>query len=199
MSRPEKRIIVITGTPGVGKTSASRSLALKLKAAPIHLGELIERERLFSGSDEKRGSLIAEIEKVRERVQQLISSSEQRDIIVEGHFAVDVLPCEMVHRVFVLRRNLEELKDILVKRRFEGEKLWENLSAEILDVCLWDAVNLCGVGKVCEVDVTGRCIEKVVDEILSVLEGEKECKVGKIDWLGELEAEGKLDLYLKHM
>jgi len=86
-----------------------------------------------------------------------------------------------------------------VKRGFEGEKLWENLSAEILDVCLWDAVKLCGVSKVCEVDVTGRCIENVVDEILSLLEGEKECKVGKIDWLGELEAEGKLDLYLKHM
>jgi adenylate kinase len=199
MSKPEKRIIVITGSPGVGKTSASRSLALNLKAAPIHLGELIEKERLFSGSDEKRGSLIAEMQKVRERVGQIISSSEQRDIIVEGHFAVDVLPCEMVHRVFVLRRNLGELKGILMRRGFKGGKLWENLSAEILDVCLWDAVKLCGVGKVCEVDVTARCVEKVVGEIVSILEGEKECKVGQIDWLGKLEAEGKLDLYLKHM
>ncbi len=199
MRKTEKRIIVITGTPGVGKTSASRSLCLKLKGSAVNLGELIERERLFSGFDEKRGSLIAEMEKVRERVQQIISSSEQRDIIVEGHFAADVLPCEMVHRIFVLRRSPEELKDVLMKRGFEGNKLWENLSAEILDVCLWDAVKLCGVDKVAEIDVTGTCIEEVVEEMLSVLDGEKKGEVGLIDWLGKLEAEGKLDLYLEHM
>ncbi|MFQ6095018.1 MAG: adenylate kinase family protein [Candidatus Bathyarchaeia archaeon] len=198
MRKFKKRIIVITGTPGVGKTSTSRLLALKLEAGLINLGELIKSEKLFSGIDEKRGSLVADMEKVSRRVQQIISSSEQRDVIIEGHFAVDVLPSEAVHKVFVLRRNPEELKGILLERGFKGSKLWENLAAEILDVCLWDAVKLCGVDKVCEIDATGRRIEEVVKAIISILNGEKKCKAGQIDWLGKLDAEGKLDLYLKH-
>lgn len=198
MRKFKKRIIVITGTPGVGKTSTSRLLALKLEAGLINLGELIKSEKLFSGIDEKRGSLVADMEKVSRRVQQIISSSEQRDVIIEGHFAVDVLPSEAVHKVFVLRRNPEELKGILLERGFKGSKLWENLAAEILDVCLWEAVKLCGVDKVCEIDATGKRIEEVVEAIISILNGEKKCEAGQIDWLGKLDAEGKLDLYLKH-
>ena len=198
MRKFKKRIIVITGTPGVGKTSTTRLLALKFNAALINLGELIEKENLFTGIDKNSGSLVADMDKVSRRVRQLISSSKQNDVIIEGHFAVDALPCEAIHIVFVLRRNPEELKDILMERGFKGSKLWENLAAEILDVCLWESVKLCGVDKVCEIDSTGRCIEEVVEAIMSMLEGEKTCEAGKIDWLGKLDAEGKLDLYLKH-
>jgi len=198
MKRLNKRIIVVTGTPGVGKTSTSKSLASKLSAVLINLGELVKKEKLFSGIDEKRGSLIADMDKVSKRVQQIISSSKQRDIIIEGHFAVDVLPCKRVHIVFVLRRNPEELRIILEKRGFKGNKLWENLAAEILDVCLWEAVKQCGVDKICEIDVTGKSVEEVVEELISILSGEKKCEAGRVDWLGKLEAEGKLDEYLKH-
>ena len=57
---------------------------------------------------------------------------------------------------------------------FEGTKLWENLSAEILDVCLIEALQV-QPGKVCELDVTGKTVEEVAGEILDVLEKGKKC------------------------
>lgn len=137
------------------------------------------------------------MKKVSRRVQQIVSSSQQ-DVIIEGHFAADVAPRDTVHLVFVLRRNPEELKTTLKRRGFKGEKLWENLAAEILDVCLWDAVSLHGSGKVCEIDVTDRNLEWIVGDMISILKNEKECQSGQVDWLGRLEAKGKLDEYLKH-
>jgi adenylate kinase len=126
-----------------------------------------------------------------------VVSGSSGTLIVEGHYAVDVVSVETVRLVFVLRRDPEELRDILGKRGYGDEKIRENVAAEILDVCLYDAVDRCGVEKVCEVNVTGRTVDKVVDEIQQVLQGKKKRRIGIVDWLGKLDFEGKLDEYLK--
>jgi len=191
-----RRVILVTGTPSVGKTSISRLLASKLDAAYINLAELVERERLISGIDKARETLIADTDKVSKRVQEIIKSSEG-DVIVDGHYAVDVVPTQNVHMVFVLRRDPDELKGLMEDRGFKGRKLWENLAAEILDVCLWDAVSACGSDKVCEIDVSGKRIEEVVEDMLLTLERRRKCQVGIVDWLGKLEEEGRLQEFLK--
>jgi adenylate kinase len=191
-----RRVILVTGTPGVGKTTVSRSLASKLDAVYISLAELVERERLISGVDKARGTLIADTDRVSKRMQEIIKSSEC-DVIVDGHYAVDVVPTKDVHMVFVLRRDPSELKNVMENRGFKERKLWENLAAEILDVCLWDAVSVCGSDKVCEIDVSGKRIEETVEDIILMLEGKKKCQVGIVDWLGKLEVEGRLREFLK--
>jgi len=191
-----RRVILVTGTPSVGKTSISHLLASKLDAVYINLAELVERERLISGVDKARETLIADTPRVSKRVQEIIKSSEG-DVIVDGHYAVDVVPTKAVHIVFVLRRNPDELKGLMEDRGFKERKLWENLAAEILDVCLWDAVSACGSDKVCEIDVSGKRIEEVVEDMLLTLEGKRKCRVGIVDWLGKLEEEGRLHEFLK--
>ena len=181
----------------MGKTSISRSLASKLDAVYVSLAELVERERLISGVDKERGTLIADTDRVSKRVQKIIKGSE-RDVIVDGHYAVDVVLPKDVHLVFVLRRDPIELKSVMENRGFNENKLWENLAAEILDVCLWDAVSACGSDKVCEIDVSGKRMKEVVEEVILVLEGKEKCRVGIVDWLGKLEGEGRLHEFLKH-
>jgi len=180
----------------VGKTSISRLLASKFDAVYISLAELVKQERLISGVDKARETLIADTDKVSKRVKEIIKNSEC-DVIVDGHYAVDVVPTKAVHMVFVLRRDPSELKSVMENRGFKERKLWENLAAEILDVCLWDAVSACGSEKVCEIDVSGKRIEEVVEDVLSVLEERKKCRVGIVDWLGKLEGEGRLHEFLK--
>jgi len=187
---------LITGTPGVGKTTVSSRLASRLDATHIDLSKLVEQEKLISGVDKDRGTLIADTKRVSERVQGIIKSCD-RDVIIDGHYAVDVLPSEGIHLVFVLRRDPEELKESMENRGFTERKLWENLAAEILDVCLWDAVQACGSEKLCEIDVSGKRIEEVVEEIVLVLEGKGKRGVGIVDWLGKLEREGRLQDFLK--
>jgi adenylate kinase len=192
-----KQVILVTGTPGVGKTVISRLLASKLNGLHINLAELVKREELTSGVDEVRQTLIADMGKVSERVQKIIRGCEE-DVIVDGHYAVNVVPEKDVHLVFVLRKHPDELKKFMENRGFRNSKLWENLAAEILDVCLSDAVEACGIDKVCEIDTSDRTVEEVVEDIILVLQRKRECKVGAVDWLGRLDGEGRLHEFLKH-
>jgi broad-specificity NMP kinase len=59
-------------------------------------------------------------------------------------------------------------------------------------------VEACGVERVCEIDATGTSVEEVVEDMILVLEGKRECKVGTVDWLGRLDEEGQLDEFLRH-
>ncbi len=190
-----KRVLVIVGTPGVGKSSVSSLLASRLKGTHVSLGELVKEEGLSCGFDKKRETLIADNEKVSKRVKEIIKQSEGY-VIVDGHFAMDIVTVEEVFFAFVLRRNPDELWKTLKKRGFKESKVAENVAAEVLDVCLFNAVRAYGEKKVCEVDVSGKTVEEVVDEIICVINGRKRCRVGIIDWLMKLELEGRLDEFL---
>ncbi len=60
-------------------------------------------------------------------------------------------------------------------------------------------MKVCGVDKVCEIDVSGKKANEVVDEVVAVLEGKKVCAVGIVDWLGKLEGEGRLEEFLEDL
>ncbi len=192
-----RRVILVTGTPCVGKTSVARLLASKLDALYVNLTELAVRENLISGKDEERDSIIVDENRMRHKVREIIEGCDQNDIVIDGHYAVSVVPKKFVTYVFVLRRDPVELRKFMEQCGFSGRKLWENLASEILDVCLVDALNVHGKEKVCELDVTGKSVEEVISEILDVLGGHKECHVGVVDWLGKLESEGLLGEFLK--
>jgi len=191
-----KRVILITGTPCTGKTTTAKQLAAKLDAHYINLTDYAKTYDLTSGEDKQRKTIIINEEKMRTRLTQTINNTDKTNIIIDGHYASAVTPENLVTNVFVLRRNPKELKQFMEKCGFEGAKLWENLSAEILDVCLIEAVQA-QPGKVCELDVTGRTVEEVTNEIMDVLEKGKKCYSGIVDWLGMLEREGLTDQYLK--
>ena len=192
-----RKVILVTGAPGVGKTTISNRLASNVNAHYIGITELVKKEKLIVSIDDERETLVADTKKVTKRVQDIISETEG-NIIIEGHYVVDVVPKKDVNTVFVLRRDPHELKNVLEKRGYPKKKVWENLAAEILDVCLCDAISACGADKVCEIDVSGKTVETVVEEMFLVLENKQECKIGTVDWLCKLETEGRLENFLKN-
>ncbi len=191
-----KRVILITGTPCVGKTTTAKALAAKLEAEYINLTEFAKTNNLTLGDDEARCTVIVDEEKMQQQLGEAIDASQNPNIIIDGHFASAVTPMQHVAHVFVLRRHPKELKVLMEKAGYSGSKMWENLQAEIIDICLGEAVEV-HAGRVCELDVTGKTVEEVVGEILDALEKRKTCFVGWVDWMGTLEEEGILDEYLK--
>jgi adenylate kinase len=191
-----KRVILITGTPCVGKTSTAKQLAGKLAAQYINLTDFAKTYSLTLGEDTERQTTIIDEEAMRQKLKENIEASTYANIVVDGHYAAAVTPSSQVTTVFVLRRNPKELKEFMQKCGFSDAKLYENLSAEILDSCLVEAIQTQS-GKVCELDVTGKTVDENVVEILDVLDKGKKCYVGVVDWLGMLEHEGITDQYLK--
>jgi len=191
-----KRVILITGTPCTGKTTVAKQLTTKLNALYINLTEFAEKHSLTLGEDKERKTTIINEEKMRQKLAETINAKDNANIIIDGHYASAVTPPNLTTHVFILRRNPKELKQFMQKCGFKGTKLWENLSAEILDTCLIEAIQT-QQGKICELDATGKTVEETVSDITDVLEKGKKCYSGIVDWLGMLEKEGFTDEYLK--
>jgi len=192
----KKKVIVIHGTPGTGKTTISRYLCKRIGAIHINISKIVRDERLYVGVDERRYcTLIADIEKLTKRLVDLIKSDDDKYFVIEGHFA-DIVPREYVKKVIVLRLDPRELEKRLIKRGWPEKKIAENVLAEILDECLIEAVNAYGEEVVREIDVTGKQIDEIVAEIVKAVEDGDEYKPGKVNWLKKLEHEGVMDEYL---
>jgi len=182
----------------VGKTSLSALLVHHLKGVSVNVSELVSREGLSCGFDEERKTLVADMDKISKRVEEILKDSEGW-VVVDGHFAMDIVPSERVFLAFVLRRDPDELREVLRSRGFDEKKIAENVAAEVLDVCLFDALEAYGKEKVCEINITNRGEEEVADEVMQIIEGKKECKVGKADWLTQLELSGRLEEFLNEL
>jgi len=191
-----KRVILITGTPCLGKTTVAKQLTAKLDAVYINLTEFAKKHSLTLGEDKKRKTTIIDEEKMRKKLAETINAEDNANIIIDGHYASAVTPTNLTTHVFILRRNPKELKQLMERCGFEGAKLWENLSAEILDTCLIEAMQT-QHGKICELDATGKTVKETLSDIMDVLEKGKKCYSGIVDWLGMLEKEGLTSEYLK--
>lgn len=192
-----KRVILVTGTPCVGKTAVALRLSADLKACYVNLTAFAEKEHLTLAKDKERNTTIIDETKMRHALKELIVETEATDIIIDGHYAAAVAPKKAVTHILVLRRNPMQLREFMQKSGFSPRKQAENLAAEVLDVCLVEALRAFPKKKICELDVSGRTVEETLSEVLAVLKGKRVCRVGCVDWLGMLESEGKLDEYLE--
>lgn len=191
-----KRVILITGTPCVGKTTTAKALAEKLNAEYINLTDYAKQNNLTLGEDTERGTTIIDEEAMQINLGKTIDTSQKDYIIIDGHYAAAVISEQYSPQIFVLRRNPKELKQFMIQRGYSDSKMWENLQAEIIDICLSEAIES-HTGTVCELDITGTTTQQVIKDIIEILEKNKSCQIGKIDWISRLESEGILDQYLK--
>jgi adenylate kinase len=166
--------VVVTGTPGTGKTTATEHVETDLDV--VHLNDLIREEGLDEGQDPERGSLIADIDALQERL------ADRDDVLIESHLAHHL----DADRVIVLRCHPRQLRERLLDRGEDGAKAAENAEAEALDVVLSEAVNEHGIENVYEIDTTDRSPEAVAADIEAVIEGEREPSAGEVDFIDYL-------------
>lgn len=184
----EKRIYLLTGVPGVGKTSVARRLAERLCAFHIDLSSLILEKNLYSSKDGERDTVEVDVEKTRVIVSRLIESSD-RPLIIDGHLASDIVDKKIASLIFVLRIAPWILQIELERRGYPKSKAKENIESELIGVCLSDALRVFGPDRVCEIDTTNKSISMIVDEAFSVIIGERKCSLGIVDWLASADPE----------
>jgi len=188
----ESSRILITGTPSTGKTTTAKRLAEALNYHYIDVAKVIVEEKLYKDLDEVRGSFIVDVKRAREFFATCLIG--QQDVVLDSH-VVEIFPRKLIDKVLVLRVHPLIILKRGVERGWPLRKCLENAQAELLGTCLFDALRFYGKRKVWQVNCTRRSAEDVVSEILCILRGKG--KRRDVDWLIELEKEGRLDLLLE--
>lgn len=190
------KVIVISGTPGTGKTVVASILAKKINGLHIDLSELVLKEKLYKEIDKKRETAVADLKKLVPRLIETIKSANF-PIIIEGHYA-EIVPESFVDAAIILRTHPKELEKRLKGKNFKENKICENIQAEILGVCSYNALNTYNKEKIYEIDTTSKTPNETVELILKIIERkDEEYRIGKIDWLTVLEKEGTLNEFFR--
>jgi len=178
-------LILITGTPGVGKSILASKLSKKLDCQHVDISTLVRRKKLYTRVDKKRRTLIANERRLKSAVNNLIREDNNRCLVISTHFLGGYLPISLVKYCFVLRLSPEKLRKRLVLRRWSRSKIRENVEAELIGVCQFEAIALLGRKKVHEVDTTGKSSTKVLGEVSNLVDGKKKDigNAGVVDWL----------------
>ncbi len=165
--------IAVTGTPGVGKTSACS----KIKRMPVyHVNDLVEMFGLVDGYDHKRKTKEVDVKKLAKKIEKL-----DGDMIFEGHFSHMLDPDIAI----VLRCSPAVLEKRLKKKGWPDKKVQENVEAEAVDVVLIEALE--NVAEVLEVDTTEMTDAQVAKAIEKIISGERQkYRVGNVDWSQEV-------------
>ena len=128
-------VIIITGTPGTGKTSLALEIA-KNGYEYVDANKVIEQNNLVESFDKKRDTNVVDEKKLSDAFVKLIKT--KKALVIDSHMS-HCIPAKYVNICIVTKCNLKVLKKRLEKKGYSKEKVRENLDAEILDVCLTEA------------------------------------------------------------
>jgi adenylate kinase len=130
------KLIVITGTPGVGKSTLARRLAKKKEFTRLDLHNFYKD--ISTGYDRSAKCYDINLKKLQKLVETKLDECETKYLVLDSHIA-HLLPKKLVYRCLLLTCDLKKLKRRLVGRKYSTRKIQENLQAEIFQVCLEEA------------------------------------------------------------
>ena len=132
-------VIIISGTPGTGKTFIAKALAAQLGFRHIDVHKLIIEKGLREQYDRQRRTWVVDEKKLIHVLIHIIKKSQ--DVVIDSHLA-HYLPPRWADICIITTCNLKVLEQRLKKRKYIKNKIRENLDAEIFGVCLHEAEEL---------------------------------------------------------
>ena len=180
--------LLITGSPGVGKTTVAMELSKALNVALININEVIRP--LLKWDPGLSTNYVTDVEKARELIKGRLSGLNSYII---DTVAINLIDRELIDWCIVLRLNPVELMRRLLSRNWPRCKVVENVLAEVVGSSLSMAIDLFGKDRVIEVDTTNRGVQDIVKYIISHVSSGNGV-VGVVDWLEVLDTDFLISL-----
>mmetsp|Transcript_34767 Transcript_34767/g.75805 ORF Transcript_34767/g.75805 Transcript_34767/m.75805 type:complete len:177 (+) Transcript_34767:94-624(+) len=131
-SRPN---ILVTGTPGVGKTTFCQELETTVGLRHIEVARLIHEQKLYREWDDEMDCSIFDEDMVCDALEPLL---EGGGCVLDFHSAGS-FPDEWFDLIIVLRADTSVLYGRLERRHYAELKIQKNVEAEIFQTCLDEA------------------------------------------------------------
>lgn len=187
------KVVIISGTPGCGKTTISNYMSNIIKAKVITLNELVIKKDFVLEFDEKRETYVVDFNNLIPYIVSIIKKNKNKEnqagfLIIEGHFS-DIVPDNYIDFGIVLRCHPDELFNRLKERGYNRNKIIENIQAEILGNCVNYLLKKKIKNPLFEVDTTHLKEEFVANVIIGIINNDikvEDYYIGKIDWLEQI-------------
>ncbi|KAI5645032.1 AAA domain-containing protein [Phthorimaea operculella] len=127
--------ILITGTPGVGKSTICRMLAEKTNFQWREVSKLAEEHNCLDEYDPEYQCPFLNEDKLLDIMEGMMAKGGN---IVDYH-GCEFFPERWFDGVFVIRTNNTTLYDRLAERGYTGKKLEDNIQCEIFETLLEEA------------------------------------------------------------
>ena len=166
--------IIITGNPGVGKHTISKSVSKILHHKILDINKIALDSKIYEKNDESNDIDI-------KKLKNILKNKIKKDSIVVGHLAPYVVTKKQVTKAIILRKNPYKLTPIYKKRKYSTKKIAENVGSEILGIIAYDAIKKFGKNKCHQIDTTSKTVSKITKTVINIIEGKAENDT--IDWL----------------
>jgi adenylate kinase len=190
--------IIISGTPGCGKTSVAKEITNLLPAKMISLNDLAVSDNFSFEYDEERKTYLVNFEVFLPYVLKKIDEvkyTKSPYLVIEGHFS-DIIPDNAIDYAFILRCDPDELYIRLEQKNYSQAKIIENIQAEILGNCANYFIQKQATFPLFEINTANLSINSIAKIIVDIVLGNKDgsqYEIGKIDWLEKLFQENRLE------
>jgi adenylate kinase len=139
------KTICITGTPGTGKSTLAVKLSNKLGYPVLDVKNFIKKKKLAKSYDKKRKCDIVDekllSKEILNELKEVKKEHNPEGIIIDSHMS-HYLPKSKVTLCIVTKASLKVISNRLKKRRYNKQKIKDNLEAEIFDTCYEEAKQL---------------------------------------------------------
>ncbi|KAF3318037.1 factor activating pos9 [Orbilia oligospora] len=127
--------IIITGTPGTGKSTHCELLAEATGLKHLSINQVAKDNNCYETFDEELKSWEVDEDKLLDAIEDDVKKG---GYIIDWHVC-DIFPKSWIDLVVVLRTDNTVLFDRLKARDYSDKKLDENIDAEIMQVILEEA------------------------------------------------------------
>jgi adenylate kinase len=175
--------VLITGTPGTGKTSLAALIVERLGescAKHVNVGEIAQQHKCYDGRDEVLDAYVLDEDPLLDILETMFQEAEDENYSCVADFHVcEIFPERWFDLVLVLRTQTEVLFDRLEERGYSNKKRDENMQSEIMQVILDEARESYDVNIVHE--VASNDLKDMESNVARVLAWRKQ-------WIADLES-----------
>ena len=132
--------ILVTGTPGVGKTATASVIAEESGMRHFNIADIIQQHQCYDGRDEELESYYLDEDKLLDIMETMMETAAEEGIgVIADYHSAELFPERWFDLVLVLRTSTSILFDRLTKRGYSEKKRSENMECEIMQLLLDEA------------------------------------------------------------